>query len=429
TNFNISVGITEKFMNAVKQEGEYELIDPHSKRPARAENAKRVFDMLVSAAWRNGDPGVVFLDRMNEDNPTPKLGEIESTNPCGEVPLLAFESCNLGSLNLAQFVKENDFDWTELREAVRIGVHFLDNVIDMNNYPLPEIEQMTKHGTRKIGLGVMGWAESLYMLDLPYNSEKAVQLADKLMGFIRKEADAKSIELAEKRGPFPAFEESTLNKPGAPKFRNATRCCIAPTGEISMIADTSGGIEPVFALSFVKRVLDGQDFLYLNDTFKKTAQERGFFSEQLAEEITNKGSIAHIESIPEDARKTFVVAFDIAPEWHVRMQAAFQKHVDLAVSKTINFPQDATIEDVEKTYMMAYDLGCKGITIYRDKSRQEQILNIEGAPKSTAPVQTVDPGLESPSQEVNTCPKCSTKLVMQEGCASCPSCGYSLCKV
>ncbi|MFA4907725.1 MAG: adenosylcobalamin-dependent ribonucleoside-diphosphate reductase [archaeon] len=427
TNFNISVAITRKFMDAVKADRDYELIEPHTGRVSRTESAKRVFDLLVAAAWRNGDPGVIFIDRINDDNPTPQIGAIESTNPCGEVPLLPYESCNLGSINLSKFVAGSEFNWKELEETIRIAVHLLDNVIDMNHYPLPEIEKITK-ANRKIGLGIMGWAESLYLLGIPYNSEKAIDLAGKLMSFIRSGADRKSIELAEKRGAFPNYGGSALEKKGMPKFRNATRLCIAPTGEISMIADTSAGIEPVFALSYVKRVLDNQDFVYVNDAFRKAATENGFYSEKLVEEITNKGSIREIGGIPEEEKKVFVVAFDIESEWHVKMQAAFQKNVDLAVSKTINFPEDATIDDIESAYMSAYEMDCKGITVYRDKSRGEQILNIESAKREDNGFSARDK-MSGEKNGSNDCPNCGTKMTMQEGCATCPDCGTSHCNV
>lgn len=346
---------------------------------------------------------------------------------CGEVPLLPYESCNLGSIDVKKFAEEGEIQWKELGEAIETAVHFLDNVIDMNNYPLPEIEKITK-ANRKIGLGIMGYAQLLYKMRIKYDSEEAMEVAEKLGKFFKETADRKSIELAEKRGVFPNWKGSLYEREGMPKYRNATRLSIAPTGEISMLADTSAGIEPVFALTFVKRVLEGQDFLYIDEEFKQVAEEKGFYSQQLTEKMTNKGSIQDMEEIPEEVRKVFVVAFDIEPEWHVRTQGAFQKYVDLGISKTINFPQSATVEDVENTYLLAWKLGCKGITIYRDKSRDEQILNIEGDLKAKDARKKIELAPENIGEK-GKCPKCSTRMVMQEGCATCPSCGYSLCTV
>lgn len=375
TNFNISVGITEDFMRAVENDEEYDLIDPSTKKAVNRLRAKEVFDKIVDAAWRNGEPGIIFLDRLNRDNVVPCCGEIESTNPCGEQPLLPFEACNLGSINLDKMLTEDRtaVDWDKLERTVKDAVHFLDNVIDANRYPLKEIDEMTRK-TRKIGLGVMGWADMLLELGIPYNSDEAVKLADKLMGFINQKAREESIELAEKRGPFPLFEKSTLAD--GPARRNATVTTIAPTGTLSIIAGCSSGVEPVFAYVFIRNVMDGTELIEVNPVLKRKLQERGLYSDELMKKIAEKGTLAHIPEIPEDIRRVFVCAHDISPEYHVRMQAAFQQHTENAVSKTVNFPNSATREDVRKVYWLAFKLGCKGVTIYRDGSRESQVLNI-----------------------------------------------------
>ncbi|MDP2911732.1 MAG: vitamin B12-dependent ribonucleotide reductase [Candidatus Omnitrophota bacterium] len=378
TNFNISIAITEDFMNKVIADEEYSSIDPHNKKEVKKIRAKEVFDLIVELSWKNGEPGIIFIYRINKDNPTPKLGEIESTNPCGEQPLLPFESCNLGSINLSKMVSENDrkeIDWQKLKGLVHAGVHFLDNVIDMNKFPLEEIEKMTK-ANRKIGLGVMGWADMLIKLEIPYNSEEAIQLCEKIMKFISDEAKIKSQELAQKRGAFPSFNESVFAETGAKKLRNATLTTIAPTGTISIIADTSSGIEPLFALSYYRNVMDNDKLVEVNSLFEETAKEEGFYSRKLMESIAGKGSIKDIPEVPDRLKKIFVTSHDIAPLWHIRMQAVFQKYTDNAVSKTVNFPHDATKDDIREAYMLAFKLGCKGVTIYRDKSREEQVLNI-----------------------------------------------------
>ncbi len=378
TNFNISIAVTENFMNKVIADEEYSLIDPHNKKEVKKLRAKEVFDLIVELSWKNGEPGIIFIDRINKDNPTPKLGEIESTNPCGEQPLLPFESCNLGSINLAKTICGNgkkQVDWDALKELAHAGVHFLDNVIDMNKFPLKEIEKMTKTN-RKIGLGVMGWADMLIKLEIPYNSEEAVQLGEKIMKFISDEARVKSQELSRNRGAFSAFKESIFNEAGLKELRNATLTTIAPTGTISIISNASSGIEPLFALSYYRNVMDNDKLIEVNALFEEVAKKDGFYSRKLMEEIAEKGSIKDIEDVPEEYKKIFVTSHDIAPLWHIRMQAVFQKYTDNAVSKTVNFPHNATKDDVREVYMLAFKLGCKGVTIYRDKSREEQVLNI-----------------------------------------------------
>lgn len=383
-NFNISVGVNDVFMEAVKKDQEYDLINPRTGKPERGLRAREVFDLIVNMAWRTGDPGIIFLEEINRHNPTPNLGQMESTNPCGEVPLLPYESCNLGSINLAKMIKDGDIDWEKLRKTVRTAVHFLDNIIDVNKYPIPEIEAATK-STRKIGLGIMGFAEMLLEQGIPYDSDQALAKAEEVMKFISEEGRKMSVELAEKRGSFPAFKGSLWEKRGYKKMRNATVTTIAPTGTISIIAGTTSGIEPLFAISYIRNVMGGIQLLEVNPAFERIAKERGFYSQELMVKLSKLGSIRKVEEIPEDVRRVFVTAFDVAPEWHVRMQATFQKYVDNAVSKTVNLSHHATHDDVRKVYLLAYKLKCKGITIYRYGSKAEQVLQIASPSALAAP--------------------------------------------
>jgi ribonucleoside-diphosphate reductase alpha chain len=376
-NFNISVGVTDEFMKAAANNTEYDLVEPRDHTLIDKLNASQVYQTLVEQAWKNGDPGIIFLDRINRDNPTPELGEIESTNPCGEQPLLPLEACNLGSINLAKFVTANgegpQIDFEALKDIVTLSVRFLDNTIEMSKYPLPEITAMVR-GNRKIGLGVMGFADLLYQLGIPYNSEQALETAENVMGFIQEAAHEASSDLAEERGVFENYGQSIFKDTGV-KYRNATTTTIAPTGTLSILAGCSSGIEPLFALSFVRTVMDNDKLLEVNPYFEKVARKSGFYSTDLMDDVAKKGSIQDMQEIPEEIRRVFVTAHDVSPEWHIRMQAAFQKHTDNAVSKTVNLPHDATVEDVKKVYDLAYELGCKGVTIYRDGSKENQVLS------------------------------------------------------
>ena len=396
TNFNLSVGITEEFMKSVKKGTDYDLLTPRDRKKVGSKNAKEVFNEMVRLAWEGGDPGIIFLDRINNANPTPAEGEMESTNPCGEQPLLPYESCNLGSINLVQFVKNGKIDWDDLKNTCCIAVRFLDNVIEMNNYPIKQIDEMTKKN-RKIGLGIMGWADMLVMLDIPYNSDKAIALAEEVMKFIRDEGRKMSVKLAETRGSFPGFDKSIYPALGFKAMRNATITTIAPTGTISIIAGASSGIEPYFALAYYRNVMDNNKLPEVNPYFLAKAHEGKFYSESLLNKLADAGNAHNLTEVPEDIRKIFVTSHEISPEWHVKMQAAFQKYTDNAVSKTVNFENSATIEDVEKAYMLAYDLGCKGITIYRDGSRDNQVLNI-GKVKEEAPVEVPVPVPAKPKE-------------------------------
>ncbi len=395
TNFNLSVAVTDKFMEAVRNGSEYELINPHSGEAVSRKDARAIFDKMVALAWKTGDPGVVFIDKINAANPTSQLGRIESTNPCGEQPLLPYESCNLGSINLSRMVKEDGsaIDYEKLRRTVKLAVRFLDNVIDVNRFPIQEIHDMT-HRTRKIGLGVMGFADMLLALGIPYNCDEALKTAEGVMRFVNEEAHRASGELSAIRGHFPAYEGSRYDKENV-DMRNASATTIAPTGTLSLIAGCSSGIEPLFALSYTRNILDGTRMIEVNPYFEKAAREGGFYSEELMEKLAGGASLHSLADVPEEASCLFVTAHEITPEWHIKMQAAFQKYTDNAVSKTVNFPREATEKDVADVYRMAFDEGLKGITIYRDGSKADQPLftgktetkpeEARGEPQSRAP--------------------------------------------
>lgn len=410
-NFNISVGLTREFMQAFEKNEKYDLKNPRNNQVNGNLQAREVFNKIVEMAWKNGDPGIIFLDRINQDNPTPEIGEIESTNPCGEQPLLPYESCNLGSINLAKFVVDQQIDFDRLGRTIRSAVHFLDNVIDKNRFPLPQIEELTT-ANRKIGLGIMGFADLLIQMGIPYNTEEAIETAEQIMKFVSDEANKTSIELAEKRGVFPNFDKSIYKKKGS-KYRNATRTTIAPTGTISIIAGCSSGIEPLFALKFWRNVMDNDKLVELHPLFEKVMKRENLLTEKLMKQVAEHGGIQDIHEIPEHIRKVFVTAHDITPEWHIRMQAAFQKYTDNAVSKTVNFPNTAAIEDVKNVYELAYKLNCKGVTIYRDGSREVQVLNKGKSDPPTQPIFT------SPANKRKRPPVLKGKTIrMTTGCGS-----------
>jgi ribonucleoside-diphosphate reductase alpha chain len=395
TNFNISVAATNAFMEALTKGEDYDLINPHTGKVVKRLSAREVFNRIVRAAWRTGDPGMVFIDRINASpaNPTPEIGAIEATNPCGEQPLLPNEACNLGSLNVAKFARQNEagewsVDWDEMERVVRLAVRFLDDVIEMNPYPLPEIDQTVK-ANRRIGLGIMGWADLLFILGIPYDSQEAIDLADRLMSFVKEKSHDQCAKLAEERGPFPNWSRS-IYKSGRP-MRNSTVTTIAPTGTISMIAGCSSGVEPIFALAFEHRVkqAEGERVLtFVNETFEKIAREQGWFSDALMQEIARRGTLHGIPGVPETAARVFKTSHEIGFEWHVRHQAAFQRYTDNGVSKTINLPNNATEDDVARAYTLAWELGCLGITVFRDGCKGEQVLNVGvGKKEKTRPAE------------------------------------------
>jgi ribonucleoside-diphosphate reductase alpha chain len=402
TNFNISVGLTEEFMRAVASDTDYDLISPHTGAVADTISASMVFELIVEMAHKNGEPGIIFLDRINSANPTPAIGQIESTNPCGEQPLLPNEACNLGSINLSGMILDADLDWELLRTVVRDSVDFLDAVIERSKFPLKSIEDMVK-ANRKIGLGIMGWADLLYQLKIPYSSQEAVDLAERVMETIDFEAKQRSMELAQQFGSFPNFAQSIYATGDLPRqgkkwagliadiqrngIRNATHTTIAPTGTISMIADTSSGIEPQFSLVYVKSVMDTEKLLYVNKWFEAALEEWGLLTQELLEEVSQSGSVAHLTQIPQEMKDVFQTAHDIDPEWHIRMQAAFQKFTDNAVSKTINFSNTASIDDIRKAYLLAYQIECKGVTVYRDGSRDNQVLSVGAGTPPKEPIE------------------------------------------
>lgn len=486
-NFNISVAATDQFMKAVESDGEYDLIHPRTKKAVRKVRAREIFEKLVENAHATGEPGLVFIDRINKADPisaavdengvpVPGTEDIEATNPCGEQPLGPGDACNLGSINVAAFVDtaQGDFDWQKLGEMIELGVRFLDNVVDVNNYPLPFISHATLNN-RRIGLGLMGWAEALIQLKIPYDTQEAVDKAEQLMRFMQERAHKASEELAQERGVFPNWQFSAWKDRGV-RMRNATVTTIAPTGTISIIAGTSSGIEPLFAISFVRRVLGGIELIEVNPLFEQFARERGFYTPELMQKIAVEGSLAHIDEIPAAVKRLWLSSHDISYIWHVRMQVAFQKHTDNAVSKTINFPQEATVEDVRNTYLSAWTHGLKGITVYRDTSRKSQVLNIvktdplkgtvvhiEETPKKgrsaraagtlTSPrashdhkfnkYKSLKRSMRALAEQArrqfssnvkyiysNPCPECSSSsasMAKYESCRMCVTCGYTKC--
>jgi ribonucleoside-diphosphate reductase alpha chain len=405
SNFNISIAVTDTFMRAVERNGEYNLVNPRSGKPLKRLPARAVFNLMIMMAWKNGEPGVIFIDRINAANPTPEVGGIESTNPCGEQPLLPWESCNLGSINLEKMMTNGSFDWEKLRSTVRLSVRFLDNVVDVNKYPMKEIADMTR-ANRKIGLGVMGFADMLIKMGIRYDSDEAIKLAEKIMKFIQDEGRKISEEIGKEKGSFANFKKSSWAKKHK-HMRNATVTTIAPTGTISVISNCSSGIEPLFAVSYVRDVSDslGHELLEVNQRFETMMIERGLYDDddELIKKISQHGNIQEIKEIPKDIRNIFVTALDITPEWHVRAQAAFQKYTDNAVSKTINFPNWATPHDVEKAFMLSWKLGCKGVTVYRYGSREKQVLTIRSKDKSPRP----NPAMRSDNGYTGGCPTCS----------------------
>jgi ribonucleoside-diphosphate reductase alpha chain len=411
-NFNLSVAVTDAFMAAVRAGTSYPLVNPRTGAVTGELDARRVLDAIANAAWACGDPGIVFIDRINEAHPTPELGAIEATNPCGEQPLLAFESCTLGSIDVGRFVVGGELDWPRLAAIVHDAVRFLDDVIDANRYPLPEIERGTK-ATRKIGLGIMGWADALAELGIAYDSEAALALAERVADFLERESLAASAALAERRGAFPAWAGSRWQRAGHAPLRNSTTTTIAPTGTISIIAGCASGIEPLYALAYRRNVLDGAQLTEINPQFRRVAAERGFASDALFAGVVEHGGVRGRADVPDDVQRVFPTAHEVSVAMHVRMQAAFQRHVHAAVSKTINLRGDATPGDVKAAYQLAYELGCKGITVYRDGSREGQVL-VTGARSAIIAA--------SPS-----CPECGSVLVVQSGCRLCRHCGWSVC--
>jgi ribonucleoside-diphosphate reductase alpha chain len=424
-NFNLSVGVTTDFMDAVLANKKYNLISPRDGQVVKTIKAKELFDEICNHAWRTGDPGMIFLDRMEKDNFTPTLGKLDATNPCGEQPLLPYESCNLSSIHLAKhLIKKNgkyEIDWDDLADTVRTLVRFLDNTIEINSYVLPETEKIVKHGNRKIGLGLIGFAETLFKLQISYASKEGVRIAERVAKFIKKHAEDASLELAKTRGVFPNWDISSY-KGSAEKYRNCTMITIAPTGTVSMIGNTTSGIEPCFALVYTRKSFYNEDsqnrstrsLYYVDPTFESVLREKKLYSKQLISQVAqNRGSIQNIKALPANLRKVFVSAHDISPQWHVRIQAAFQAYTDNAVSKTINFSHKATVDDVKKAYLLAWRLGCKGITIYRDGSKEDQVLNIQKASKDKKDI----------------CPECGGTVVHENGCTTCRDCGWSKCKI
>jgi len=442
-NFNISVGVTDAFMEAVEKDKKWDLVNPRNGERVRRVRARKLFTMIAEHAWATGDPGLAFLDRLEEDNPTPTLGTIDATNPCGEIPLLPYESCNLTSLCLQQHVSRNnegryEIDWDELEKTIKIGVRFLDDMIEVNTYALPQIREMVKEGNRRIGLGVMGFAHLLYLLRIPYNSEQAVRLATQLSKFIRKKAEEASLQLGRERGVFGNFDISVYAG-SAERYRNCALLMIAPTGTTSLLADTASGIEPVFSLVTVRRSFNEdnrknaptREFRIVDPVFeaflKKEFDEHT--REIVMEQVLREGSLQRVKQVAAKDKKIFVTTHEIEPEWHVKIQAAWQKWIDNSVSKTINFPHQATVKEVERAYELGWKLGLKGITIYRDGSKMDQVLNVAGKEGKVSADAYGLPLSKPATGEKNVCPDCGAAATMVDGCVSCSQCGWSKCVI
>ena len=416
-NFNLSVSVTDRFMEAVSQDRDYSLMNPHSGQLVQRVSAKEVFDLMVKSAWASGDPGLVFIDRINQTNPLPHLGPIEATNPCGEQPLLPYESCTLGSINLARFVNRGKLDESALAQTVRLAVRFLDNCIDVNRFPLHQIREMTTRN-RKIGLGVMGLADALIKMGMPYDQPEIPDLCGRIMALIQNEARDASAELGRKRGNFPSFSGSIYEQSGLRHMRNATTTTIAPAGSLSIIAGCSSGIEPLYAVAYRRRVLGGEELVEVHPLFRETAKRRGFWNDRLVDDLARQGSVQRLKAVPKDVKQLFLTAYDLEPLWHLKVQAAFQRHTDNAVSKTVNLPNESPPEVVRQVFLDAYELGLKGVTVYRDRSKADQVLSF-GNPKKSRPIN---------GAYIGPCPECGGRMAMEGGCRVCPSCGFSVCQ-
>jgi len=421
-HINYSLAVSDKFMGAVKKNSEWELINPRTNKVVNKVSARSLLEEAARMAWKTGDPGLIFLDRINADNPTPKVGKLETVNLCGEQPLLSYEACNLGSINLAEHVRKKEVDYKKLEETVSWAVRMLDDVVSVCEYPLKQVAEVVR-ANRKIGLGVMGWADMLIKLGIPYNSPKAIKLAEKVMKEVQRMGWRVSSEIGKEKGSFPNFKGSLWEKRGYKQMRNATVTTIAPTGTIALMFGVSSGIEPQFALAYYRRSMDQYNFLEMNaELVKAIKYVNGLYSTELMDEIAKSGSIQQSHKIPKAIREVFVTSMDIKPEEHVRMLAAFQKYTDNAVSKTINLPASAKVEDVIKVFKTAHELKCKGITVYRDKSRTEQVLSVgEAKPQVTREATKVQ------NKRDGECPECGSKMAIEEGCKKCYSCGYAVC--
>ncbi|RMH42788.1 MAG: adenosylcobalamin-dependent ribonucleoside-diphosphate reductase [Deltaproteobacteria bacterium] len=411
-NFNLSVAATDAFMAAVDRGERYALRNPRTGAVVRELDARRVFQLIADVAWQCGDPGMLFIDRIEAANPTPALGRIEATNPCGEQPLLPFEACVLGSVNLSAFVRDGSVDEAALAAAVRDGVRMLDDLIDASAFPLPQIEAITR-ANRKIGLGVMGWADLLIALGIPYDDDEALALADRVGALVERESLAMSERLAEARGPFSNWPQSTWA--GTRRLRNATTTTVAPTGTISILAGCSSGIEPLYAVAYERHVLDGEVLDEMHPAFERIARARGFWSDALRDAVRARGRVRGLDGVPADVQRLFATAHDVAPERHVQMQAVFQRYSHSGVSKTVNLPRDAPPEAVARAYRLAYELGCKGITVYRDGSRAGQVLAYGRG------------GATGGEGDAERCPECGGAVRRAGGCVACRQCGWSAC--